>query len=116
GKEIKLTNWKFVVGTKHLGWLGEPSKATVKKGKKAPPPVPQGPEFLEFREDKTPAYEKDITTYIPLASLRKIDYDHDKKTVSVTLLLAGDKEQTLTGPAKYEKINKFTIDGAVEPG
>lgn len=116
GKEIKLTSWKFVLGTKHLGWLGEPSKAPEKKGKKVPPPVPQGPEFLEFREDKTPAYEKDITTYIPVTSVRKIEYDHDKKVVAVTFLAAGDKEQTLIGPAKYANINKFNIDGAVEPG
>ncbi len=116
GKEIKLTKWKFVLGTRRLGWLGEPAKVVEKKGKKAAPVVPSGPEYLEFREDKTPAYDKDVTTFIPVSSLRKIDYDHDKKAIAVTYLAAGDKELTLVGPSKFANINKFHIDGTVAPG
>lgn len=117
GKEIQVKDWKFVLGTKHLSWLGEPVKAPDKKGKKkAAAVVPSGPECLEFREEKTPAYANDITTFIPLSSLQRIDYDHDKKTVTVTLLTAGDKELKLVGPAKYVGINKFNIDGSVVSG
>lgn len=122
GKEIKLKNWKFTLGTRHLSWLVQPAKAPEKqekqekKDKKSAPPVPQGPECLDFREEKSTTYANGILTLIPLTSLRKIDYDHDKKTVSVALLQAGGKETVLTGSTKFVGINKFNIDGDAEAG
>src|SRR5688572_12134849 len=92
GKEIPLKTWKFTQGTRRLSWLAEAKKGSekkegqkkeddkkgdVKKAKGAVAPEPVGPECLALIEEKTPTYVNDVTTFIPLTSLKKIEFDHD---------------------------------------
>lgn len=113
GKELRLNNWKFSLGTRRLAWLAPQAKAAPKKDKLAPP-ASQGPECLEFREEKSTTYANGILTLIPLTRLQSIDYDHAKKLVSVTFLRADGKEETLTGTTKFSNINNFHIEGDAE--
>jgi hypothetical protein len=109
GKEVKLKSWKFLSGTMKLTWmeLQPPSK----DGK---PAKAGGPEALEFRESKSTTYEDGIRTLVPISSIRKIDYD--KKTVSVTVALPGDKEEVLRGSTEFLRINKVTIEAEADLG
>ena len=104
--KIALKDAHFTAGTRHLSWL-----ATDEKPPKAKAKVPARPEYLEFREDKTPMYKDDIVTYIPVASLLRLEYDHDKKLVRAAVKQAGDKDLTLVGPTKFANINKFSLEG-----
>jgi hypothetical protein len=104
---IRLKDAHFTSGTRHLSWLADEEKS----GKKAKNP---GPEHLEFREEKSTAYKDGIITYVPLASVQRIEYDHDKKLVSVTIKSAGDKDLVLTGSTKFVGINKFSLDGTAD--
>jgi hypothetical protein len=103
GKEVKLADWRFILGTRHFSLSGD---APVKPKTK----TPAGPEYLEFREDKSTTYQNGILTLVPLTSIRKIDYDRDKKTVAVVVVKAGDKDETLTGTTKFVGINKITLE------
>ena len=101
--EVKLVDWRFLVGTRRFALLNDPVPAPKTK-------MPTGPEYLEFREDKSTTFQHGILTLVPIACLRKIDYDREKKTVAVTVVKAGDKEETLTGTTKFIGINKITIE------
>ena len=103
GKEVKLVDWRFLLGTRRFALLDEPPINPKTK-------MPTGPEYLEFREDKSTTFQNGILTLVPIASLRKIDYDREKKTVTVVAVKAGDKEETLTGTTKFIGINKITIE------
>jgi hypothetical protein len=104
GKDIKAKTWKFLSGTRHLSWL---DKGPVdKKGDK----TPRGPECLELREDRSTTLQDGILTLVPLTSVKKIDFDNDKKTIAVTVLTAGDKEEGLAGSTKYVGINKLNLE------
>lgn len=103
GKEVKLTDWRFLLGTRHFSLPGD---APVKPKTK----MPAGPEYLEFREDKSTTYQDGILTLVPLTSIRRIDYDREKKTVAVVVLSHDGKKITLTGSTKYERINKIAIE------
>src|SRR5438874_9104658 len=72
GKEHKVKDWKFTKGTKHLSWLA--AAAPEDKGKKGP----AGPEALEFAEGKLPPLSKGVLTYLPLSSVRSIQFDAGK--------------------------------------
>lgn len=117
GKEITLKNATFTTGTKRLSWLDE-TVAPTPKDKKAAPPT--GPEYLEFRERKTPMYKDDVTTYIPITAIKQIDYDPKAREVSVTIWIAKDEELNvavyLHGSTVYAGINKFNLDGEIEAG
>ena len=106
--KIRLTEARFSAGTRRLSWLAVEEKSAKAKSK-----APAGPEYLEFREDKTPMYTDDVVTYIPLVSVMRLEYEHEKKLVRVTVKQAGDKDLTLAGPTKYANINKFSLDAAV---
>ncbi|MCC6420591.1 MAG: hypothetical protein IT429_20325 [Gemmataceae bacterium] len=125
GKEVKVANWTFLAGTRHLSWLAErqPNKdvPSGKKGEKEPAQkaAPVGPEALEFREEKSTSYKDGVLTLIPLASIKRIDYDLDKKTVQVTYLHAGAKgpeEGVLTGTTRFVGINKVALEGEADLG
>jgi hypothetical protein len=110
GKEVKVKSWKFLAGTVHLSWL---AKANPPK-KDEPVKVPKGPEALEFRENKSTTYEEGIKTLIPISSIRKIDYD--KKTVTVTVVKLGGKEEVLKGSTEFQRINKITLEAEADLG
>jgi hypothetical protein len=101
GREVKVADWRFTAGTRHF---------TVSKDAPAKPKAKNGPEYLEFREDHSTTFQNGILTLVPLASIRKIDYDREKKNVSVTVN-AGDKDETLVGTTKFIGINKLTLEG-----
>jgi hypothetical protein len=103
GKEVKLVDWRFTLGTRRLDLDGAaPAKSKTKK--------PTGPEYLEFREDKSTTFQDGILTLVPMTSLRKLDYDNDKKTVTAVVVKAGDKEETLSGTTKFNRINKIVLE------
>jgi hypothetical protein len=104
GKEIPVKNWKFTAGTRPLAWLADA---------KSKEPVAQA---LEFRENKSTTFANGILTLVPLSSVKKIDYDHDKKDVRATVLIAGGKEEVLAGTTRFVNINKFHFDGEVPSG
>ncbi len=99
GKEVKLVDWRFTLGTRQLALDGEPVTKTS-----------GGTEYLEFREEKSTTYDKGILTLIPIASLKKISYEREKKNVAVEVLAAGGKIETLAGTTKYLGINKLTLE------
>ena len=103
GKEVKLTQWRFILGTRHLSLPGDPPV-------KSQPEKPTGLEYLEFREDKSTTYQNGILTLVPLTSIRKIDYDHKMKRVALAVVNADGKEETLTGSTKFVGINKVGLE------
>src|SRR5260370_32725926 len=87
GKEHTLKNGKFTLGTRRLAWL------TVKEGTKEPaieareakgavktaiPKAKDGPEALEFREEKSTTYVNGVLTLVPVDRLRALQIAHDK--------------------------------------
>src|ERR1700720_4439629 len=70
GKEVMLRTWHLAGGTRRLPGIGG-----------AEPKLPGGPQYLEFREEKSTTFQNGILTLVRAASLRKLDYDYDKKTV-----------------------------------
>ncbi|MSQ94482.1 MAG: hypothetical protein EXR98_07990 [Gemmataceae bacterium] len=103
GKEVKLADWRFTHGTRRLALTGDTPVNPKTK-------TPAGPEYLEVREEKTTTYKNGIFTFVPLTSVRKIDYDREKKTFSATVLSDGGAETTLLGSTKFTS-NKITIEG-----
>jgi hypothetical protein len=122
GKEHKLKTWKFVRGTRRLSWMAPPGAPAKKdkdkddKGNEVKGPA--GPEALEFREEKSTDYQEGIMTFVPLDWIRSIEFDNDKRTV--TLSVAGkDKEadpEVLKGSTKYAGFNRLTIEAEVDLG
>jgi hypothetical protein len=109
GKEHQLKTWTIQAGTRRLSWLTPPNK----EGK------PTGPEVLELREERSTTFQDGIMTFVPLEHISKIDYDLEKKTVSVTVLTSGDKkpaEMVLTGPTRFVGVNKLTIEADIDLG
>jgi hypothetical protein len=96
GKEVKLVDYRFTLGTRRLALNGDAKS--------------KGPEYLEFREEKSTTYKNGIYTLIPLASLKKIAYDAEKKTVTVIALKVDGDEATLVGTTKFAGTNKLTIE------
>ena len=108
GKEVKIVDWSFSQGTRSFD---------LSKNGASGPKSKTGPQYLEFREEKSTSWEKGILTLVPLSSIRKMEYDRDKKSVAVTVATAGDKDEVLTGTTKYTGVNKITIEGeAILPG
>src|SRR5690242_4693554 len=83
GKEVKLSNWKFLTGTRKMTWLAAAGKSKA-KGKEGEEEVPVGPEALEFRDENSTTFKDGILTLVPLASIKKIDYDLENRKVTVT--------------------------------
>jgi len=108
GKEVKLTTSSFLIGTRRLPWL---DKQPAKEGAE-----PLGVECLAFREEKSTLYQEGIITLIPLASIRKLDYDLEKKLVTVTVVNAEGKDEVLVGSTKYKGINKLELQAEADLG
>ena len=104
GKEVKFSRWNLSLGTRRLPWLGE-GKAKTKTA----------PEFLEFREEKSTTYKDGVLTLVPLASVKKLDYDNAKQTVTLTVARADGKDEVLAGTTKFVGINKLVLEGDAEP-
>lgn len=100
GKAVKLVDWRFTQGTRRLDLTGKEAKAKM----------PAGAEFLEFREEKSTTYKNGIYTFIPLTSLRKLEYERDKKTATATVVKDDGTDVTLVGSTKAAS-NKITIEG-----
>jgi hypothetical protein len=106
GKEVKLVTWDLAAGTRRL----PPADG------KEPPPLRGGPQYLEFREEKSTTYEAGILTLVPVKSLRRIDYDYDRKAVTAVVAVAGGKDEKIAGTTKYKGINRLTIEGDADLG
>ena len=102
GDKVKLADWQFTHGTRHFSLPGEgPAKPKSK--------TPAGPEYLEFREEKSTTFKNGILTLVPLTSIRKIEYDREKKTVSAVAINDSGEDITLVGSTKFVN-NKITIE------
>jgi hypothetical protein len=108
GKEVMLKSWHLTAGTRRLPGID----GVVPK----PPPFSGGPEYLEFREEKSTTYQAGILTLVRTASLRKLDYDYDKKTVTAVVATAGGNDATLVGTTKFPGINRLGIEGDADLG
>jgi hypothetical protein len=135
GKELKLTSWRFTAGTKHMSWLaaaGEVEAKTVVKeqdkgkgGKKGTAPKTSapavGPEALEFTEGndlKVAPLKKAVLSYIPVASIRSIDFQSKKDFVTVRVVKS-DKEiddEILYGLTGYAGTNIIAIEATTDLG
>lgn len=106
GKEVKLTDWRFTSGTRRFALATDGKPAA--KG--------DGPEYLEFRELKSTTYKNGIFTLVPLTNIKKINYDREKKTVSLTALADGNEEVTLTGSTAFTSSNRLGIEAETQLG
>jgi hypothetical protein len=107
GKEHRLKAWKFLVGTRRLGWL-----APASAGKE-----PAGPEALVFREENSTAYREGILTLVPLDRLRALEYDPEKEAVTARVAAGkGNGDTELKGLTKYQGVNKLALEGEEEKG
>jgi hypothetical protein len=102
-KEVPLVDWRFVQGTRQFS-LGDDDKIDLKTKKRI------APEYLDFREEKSTTYKNGIFTLIPLASIRKITYDRDKKTVAVAVMTDAAEDVVVNGLTKFQNTNKLTIE------
>jgi hypothetical protein len=99
GKDVKLKSWRLTTGVRRLPVEG----------------AGKGPEYLEFRTDHSTTYQAGILTLVPVASIRKIDYDYERKSVTL-LVAAADKDLTVTGTTRFNNINRLTIEGDADLG
>lgn len=67
-------------------------------------------------EEKTPTYANDVTTLIPLVSLKSIDFDHDKNQVRVTFVKAGNQEGAVVASTKFANLNRLFVEAEILPG
>jgi hypothetical protein len=124
GKEQKLKAWKFVAGTRRLGWLAPPPAEEKPDPKKAPKkdedeerPVKAtvGPEALEVRPETEIKFVDGVLILVPLDRLASVDFDNEAETMTVKVAAAGG-EETLTGTTKYKRINKLSLEAEVDKG
>ncbi len=99
GKEVKLVDWRFTLGTRHFSLT-----------ETAPKSKDKGPEYLEFREEKSTTYRNGIITLVPLTSVKKIAYDIEKKTVTCIAINDAGEPVTLVGSTKFSTSNRLTIE------
>ena len=126
GKEHTLKNWKFTLGTRRLGWLA------VKEGAKEPVLEPRevkggiktalknpkdGPEALEFREEKSTKWVPGVLTLVPVSRIRSLEIDNDKKVATLKVAAGAKAEDVvLTGVTKFTDSNKFNVSGDEDKG
>jgi hypothetical protein len=108
GKEVMLKGWHLAGGTRRL--VGIDSVAAKS------PPFASGPQYLEFREEKSTTFEAGILTLVRVTALRKLDYDYEKKTVTAVAAVASGKDETLVGTTKFNRINRLGIEGEADLG
>ena len=100
---LALKDAHFTAGTRRLAWLVEPDKVPKTKN--------PGPEYLEFREEKSTTFKDGIVTLVPVAGVLRVEYDHEKKLVRALVKQADGKDNMLVGSTKFVGINKFTLEG-----
>jgi hypothetical protein len=122
GKEHTLKAWKFLQGTRRLGWLapagekpeGEKGKEP-EKGEK--PEGEKGPEALQLRAATSLTYVEGVLTLIPLDRLYSVEFDNEAQTMTARVAVPGkDEPLTLTGTTRYKGINKVTLEAEVDKG
>jgi hypothetical protein len=99
GKERKLLIYQFVAGFRALPWA-----------------VPEGqlvPTALEMRELDSTTFKDGVLTFLPLESVRSIQYDYQKETLEVRV--AGI-EKPFVGSIRFRGINLVDIEATVEVG
>src|SRR5262249_1551877 len=64
GKEVKLSNWKFLSGTRRLSWLAPAGKAKAKAEEGGEDEVPAGPEALALREENSTTFQNGVLTLV----------------------------------------------------
>jgi hypothetical protein len=123
GKEQKLKTWKFVAGTRHLGWLAPDAPPKDKDDKPSRPgekphAADTGPLAVEFRDEHSTTLVDGILTFLLPEHLKSLDYDGDKQTVTASVFLGekADGDLKLTGSTKYTGINKITLEAEVDKG
>lgn len=127
GKEVKVATYRFVEGTRRLGWLApkkeQPKKEEPKKNDTTGQPprqtsVAEGPEALAFREDNSTDYVEGVLTLIPLDNIRAIEFDNDKKVMTVRVAGGAKTEDdiVLTGTTRFARVNKLSIEAEVDKG
>src|SRR5262245_23316525 len=113
-KQHRIKTWKFADGTRRLSWLvATEKKEPDRKEDKDDPSAPRarqrpqrnqaaGPEALVFREDASTDYANGVLTFIPLENLRGMDFDAEKKSMTVRVATSDkiDKDVVLTGPTR----------------
>ncbi len=105
---IRLDKARFTSGMRPLPWS---VAVAPKKGVK---PAPPGPEHLEFREDNSTTFKDGIVTFVPVAALQRLEYDHDKKSIQAMVAVAEGKEIVIVGTTKFGGINKFHFEGVAK--
>jgi hypothetical protein len=119
GKEHKVKGWKFARGTIHLSWLAPAPAEDKGKGDTKKPATPVGPEALEFVESKIPPLAKGVLTYVPLGSVRSIEFEPGPKNTMTVRVAKSDKEaddEILVGPTGYKGINHVAITALTDLG
>ncbi|NBO91904.1 MAG: hypothetical protein EBV06_06280 [Planctomycetia bacterium] len=125
GKELKLKGWTFFEGTRRLGWLVDPNdkdtpppKSVKPKGKRPPRVLSFGPEALVIRDANKFNFAEGVLAFVPLDRLRSIDYDSEKRSVTVKAVVSGKAEDDveLTGSTLYKMLNKVTLEADVDKG
>jgi hypothetical protein len=112
-KEQKLKSWKFVAGTRHLGWLAPAPRPGEK-----PQAADAGPQAVEFRDEHSTTLKNGVLTLLLPQHLHSLDYDSEKQTVTANIFVGekADGDLTLTGTTKYQGINRVTIEAEVDKG
>jgi hypothetical protein len=104
GATHKTKNWNFTRGTKRLSWL----------------PAAEAAQALEFYEGKGAPLKKSVLTYLPLASIRSIDFDPamDKEIMTVRVATSAKEadDVILVGPLFYPNFNTLEITATVQGG
>jgi hypothetical protein len=118
GKEHKLKSWKFVAGTRPLGWLAPAKPRDDKPAEKPARPADAGPEALVFRDDNSTTLADGVLTLLLPEHLRALEFDAAKETVTSRVALGekADGDLTLTGSTAFVGINQFTIEAEVDKG
>src|SRR5262249_3014647 len=103
-------------GTRRLKWLAPAGKDP--KGKKAAAGDADGPEALVLRAELRPVYVQGADTLIPLDRGRSVEYDADKKAVTLKGAAGPKADESLTGTTDFtdESINLFALKADVDRG
>src|SRR5207249_1237287 len=114
GKEQKLKSWKFVAGTRHLGWLAPAAAPREQKPGEKPQPAEAGPMAVEFRDENSTTLVDGVLTFLVPEYLKELEYDNEKEAVTARVFLSEEAALKLTGSTKYMGINKVTIEAEVD--
>lgn len=99
GKEVKVANARFTVGTRRLTWLADAKGAT--------PEAKLGPLAVEFREPNSTGFQNGVVTLVPASAIESVKYDAAKLTVAVKV--AGVPEP-LTGSTAFKGMNALGLE------